>query len=112
MKLQPLGISTKQRKKLLEMGKSLYPTFIFKWVDTYDHQGLVIEKDDEEWYWDWFEFVLTYLKDKLLSHRTFTSNFSKDTLQLIDGIQALMYGGENGDQVHPVDFLYNKFKEL
>lgn len=59
----------------------------------------------------WFEFCTTHLFDKIF--RTTQSKYIEQArTEMFAGIEAIVHGGENEDQIHPVDFLYKHFKSL
>ena len=115
--MKQIEITEKQREKLLEMCKVLFPEYKY-WNLHGGSCDLCMEntldysvKEKPKWNsWNrihWFEFCMTYLCAKIGNSPSNSNNFDETTLRgemYID--QEWIYN------YHPIDFLYEEFKKL
>ena len=108
--MNPIKVSDLQESKLLEMCKELYPEYIridFRMCCGEDTSDFVYNEnlgflDSNGWTEiHWFEFCMTYLADKIFKDHDNFSNI-KDSFITIFSIK----------DEHPIDYLYEQFKQL
>ena len=112
--MKALNLTKKQRSRLLKMCKVLFSKFYWKKVyegDDIKNQAYLtkscnfyfnVEEEKEEIKIHWFQFCMLHLASKIA--------FLKEESRL-DIIKAIEYYQLN-DNTHPVDYLYEQFKEL
>jgi len=101
--MEPIEITTKQKKKLLEMCKALFPEdnldFGHGFMEDYIQIVIGDNEFSEEWI-HWFEFCLTHLINKINYPPNAVNNG-----EIIVGSKVLLSG-------NPVDYLYREFQKL
>ncbi len=115
--MKPLQLTEEQRDKLIEMANKLFPEYISKRHQSwrFSDDELIYVKDDDIIGIHWYEFVMNWLVDAIYYPRP-ERRGNRNTADLIQKFHFHVFctivGGTNYDPIHPVDYLYTKFKEL
>ena len=103
--MKPIEVSDLQESKLLEMCKVLFPEYIridFRMLCGEDTSDFVYNEnlgflDENEWTEiHWFEFCMTHLLNKICDY----------------GCMGLYNATGMFGLMHPIDYLYEQFKQL
>lgn len=120
--MKPIPLTEKQKEKLLEMCKKLFPNKKIRWslamhnllfiADTNTYMGYNIH---------WFEFCMTYIADAVTykmckdegadarwqEQQSYYRKFLDDCIRF-----RMTYNPPNRIHPHPVDYIYKEFKKL
>lgn len=126
--MQEIELNQKHKVKLLEMCKALFPEYKVKFIlDSllnYDDRIFnylsieeITEGEVDFTVIHWFEFSLTHLAEKIIATyittdkgvRVYKRTLNDDLSNFY--IKALSFS-RGFEKVHPVDYLYEKFKKI
>jgi len=113
--MKPIGLSDLQRDHLLEMCNKLFPEYkrehFNSWEFGEDDYGMIeflmYEKNKELKAIHWFEFVTTYILDKLYPDNNKQTSGSIDITDKEIVLSCIFI-----DKAHPVDYLYEQFLKI
>jgi len=100
--MKPIELTDIQKDKLLEMARESFPEYDFEFK--LKNNILSLGKKHLDLYTNtihWFEFCMTYLKNKIL-----------DVVDYSEIEKFLMRCLFQCEMPHPVDYLYEQFKKL
>lgn len=125
--MESIKLTENHKEKLLEMCMKLFPEYKYWWITCPDletslyHVGFS-NKKFLSFYWGggdihWFEFCLSYLSKKLaeeyykqkLYNAYYPHWFAKE---IASGINLSPEEEKHCELMHPVDYLYQKYKKL
>lgn len=119
--MQEIELNQKHKVKLLEMCKELFPEHKWSFDNDYREEGMLdcdIHLNIPEFkLFHWFEFSLTHLAEKIIATyittdkgvRVYKRTLNDDLSNFY--IKALSFS-RGFEKVHPVDYLYEKFKKI
>jgi hypothetical protein len=121
MIVQPMNITADQKDKLIQMCNGLYPDHIFNWT-LYPNMIRIEDnlfEDVKTVNIHWFELTCTYILDKLYIDEIPTHNEFRKSSNIL--FEVFMYYNNNTyllrkstffGEDHPIDMMYDKFKNL
>jgi len=112
--MSPIELTDLHKFKLLEMCKVLFPNYYH--LNFYSAQSKALQISETKNDLDlihWFEFVMTYLVEKILN-----PNPNHPNRGLVDKFKDFFWQtnlfimNSNEGTKHPIDYLYEQFKQL
>ena len=127
--MESIKLTKKQKNKLLEMCKALFPLDYFSFNNDQEEDGIIdrnfasnyMPKSMKRLYWDdegshfhWFEFCMTHLVNVIFYPNM--TNINRNTRDKVKYFffQSFINSTEGGTAgyEHPIDYLYEQFKKL
>ena len=113
--MQPFEINQKQKVKLLEMCKKLFPEMYFNFTiiptvgvnlrtDLYYYPT---SRSRKKRYINWLEFCLIWLPKEMLKDYSFGKYW-----EIVGKLLNIVHNRDNKKLQHPVDFLYKEFEKI